>query len=453
MSGTTSAPAPPVPRQAHPGRLSRLKGFVTSFRPEVWCLVLALVFNLFAGHSFRIGLPVSLDRLLLPAAFGLMLMNPQRRRVRPGLVHLLVLLFVGWILVSMASYGNLLDPTSLFALLDRVLWPFLLFTFASILLPDTRSRDLLLVTLSGIGLWLGVLAVLELFAPALVWPRYIVDPDIGMQFGRARGPFVASEGMGNALAYTGFAAAWASHRLPRWRIWLLGIFALDMLGVALALTRSVWVSVAMAAVVAVLLIPRLRRWIPAALGAGIITLVAVVALLPNVVTGFFERINQFGPLYDRLGSNDAAIRMLADRPLTGIGWRRFYPYGSDWVRQSDLYPMNKVVIEIHNVILSRAAELGIPAALVFVAIIILGPLSVIWHRRSTARLEVADDRSHAMEIAGWQNLALLIFTVWLVSGLFGPMAIPFPNNVAWLVAGVAAVHLSRPNRSPIEVSS
>ena len=101
-----------------------------------------------------------------------------------------------------------------------------------------------------------------------------------------------------------------------------------------------------------------------------------------------------------------------------------YPDGADWFRISDDFALNNVVIEIHNVVLSRAAELGIPAAVVFLGIWLFGPL----------RLVVTPARG---DLFGWRALGLAAFTTWAVAGLMGPMALPFPNYVAWLLAGVA----------------
>ena len=76
-------------------------------------------------------------------------------------------------------------------------------------------------------------------------------------------------------------------------------------------------------------------------------------------------------------------------------------------------------------VLSRAAELGIPAAVVFVAIWAFGPLRTFLSRTRG-------------DLFGWRALGAAAFATWAVTGMMGPMAIPFPNYLAWLLAGVAA---------------
>lgn len=413
---------------------ARAAGVLRRHPVSLWCLTIGLLFNVFAGYSAELGLPIGPDRILLPVALVALALELRAdgRRVRFGAVQVMMAVFCTWIVLSMVFYDNLTNTTALYALLDRVLMPFVLFTVGGLVYDTDARRDVLLKALTLLGLALGVCAVLEMVAPGLVWPRYIVDPDVGQQFGRARGPFAASEGMGVALAVCALAAgllAWRSR--GRLRAAAATVVALDLVGVLLAQTRSVWVAMLAAALALLVLVPASRRGLPAALAAVAAVVVAVLVIAPQTLAGIAERLGEQGPVNDRLGSNEAALRLLYERPLTGIGWRRFFPHGSEWVWQSQDYPMNKVVIEVHNVVLSRAAELGLPAAILFVAIIVAGPL-----RAALRRARGLDDPRQQGD--PWQHLAALVLIVWLVAGLFGPLAIPFPNYVTWLIAGVAA---------------
>lgn len=388
-----------------------------------WLVAAGLFFNLFSGNAYRIGLPVSPDRILIGAAIVMVLLERRRVVAAPRAVVLMVL-FTMWTVISMATHANPVDSSAVFGLVDRVVLPFVLFVVGGVVFSTSGRRDLLLVALTVIGLYLGVTALLEQTAPGLVWPGYIVDPQLGLGFGRARGPFISPEGMGAALALCGAAAVACAVRLPAWRLAALAVAALDLVGVGLALTRAMWIAAAVGIVLAFVLSPPLRRFaVPTVVGAAVAAL-AIVGLFPSVLSQLSDRGSDARPVYDRLGSNEAALRILDTMPWTGVGWRRFFPEVGEWVRQADSYPINNVVIEVHNVLLSRAAELGIPAAICLVAIVVLGPLSV-WRRRPTGDLVV------------WRVLSLVAMAMWVVGGFFGPMATPFPTFVAWLVAGVA----------------
>lgn len=391
----------------------------------MWLLLLGLAANIFSSQAFRLGFPVGPDRLLIGGAVVLFLLDPRRPRIVLDTVAVMMAAFTSWVLASMVWQGTLADPVSLYAALDRVMVPFLLFAVGAPMFGTPRRRDALLQTLTIVGGLLAVCAVLETWAPGLVRPSFIVDSSIGLGFGRARGPFLSPEGMGAALAVCGVAAFAFSVRSARWRGVAQVTGYMCILGVALSMTRAIWIAALAGLVVAVLISPATRRpirnGVMACVGVGLL----LSWLLPDLRERFVARGGQADSVYDRLGSNDAALRILDQMPLTGIGWRQFFPRSTDWVRQSDAYPINNVAIEVHNVVLSRAAELGVPAAIVFCSIIVLGPLSVLRCRAVPQELEV------------WRAVAVVSMTVWLVAGLFGPMATSFPTYVPWLLAGVA----------------
>lgn len=402
-----------------------IRGLFEDCPPYVWVFVVGLAASIFTGQSQQIGLPLSLDRLILPAALVLFAADRRRRRLSMTPWAWLALAYLGCVVASMVLFDTLGQRSGWFALLDRDAIPMLFFALGAALFDTERARDLLLKTLCLVGLYLGVTAVLEFVAPGLVWPRYIANADLGLHFGRARGPFLGAEGMGLACALTAYASLLlVGRRLPGWS-WLARLSAtVALMGVALALTRSIWIGVAAAAVVTLVLEPRTRRFLPHAVAAGLAA-VAAIAATPWLSALLEARASASAPVYDRLASNRGALELLADQPLTGIGWRRFYPYGSEWMRQGDQFPMNNAIIEVHNVLLSRAAELGLPTAALFLGLIVFGPLAHTLRRTSGP-------------LRGWKVVGAAAIVTWLVAGLFGPLATPFPNYVAWLLAGVAA---------------
>lgn len=426
------APGRPSPPPAAKRRIGLSAFFQAMARPQVYVvlMILGLAANLLSGHSHRVGMPIPLDRVLILLALILLWRDPGRTRARWGAVATLMTLFVAWTVASMIWHGDLMTRSTQFALLDRTVMPFLMFLVGPLVFSTTARRDVLLKGLTLMGLYLGVTAVLEIFLPQLVFPRYIVDPTVGMHFGRARGPFAGAEAMAMTLAVcAGAGLLLAGRQIGRWSTLGLVVAPLTMFGVVLTGTRSAWMGVVAGILFALVLSPALRRWIPAMLVAGAAGVVGAMIFLPSLVQSVFERSTANGPIYDRLSSNAAAFRVIGDMPLTGIGWRRFYPHGSEWARQSDSLPMNNAVIEVHSVVLSRAAELGLPAAIVFVLIIVLGPLR--------AALRARPVPGHP-DLSGWRVLTGYVLAVWLVAGLFGPLSNPMPNYSVWLIAGVAS---------------
>lgn len=401
---------------------------------HTWLFLLGLTASLTSRWSSYIGLPISLDRVLIPVAVVLLLLDGRRPRQFMTVVHWLTLVLVAWIAIDMLLRGMVTDREALFGLLDRVLIPFLLFLLGPLFFDTPFRRRVLLVWLAVLGVYLGLTAIFETFAPSLVVPSYIVNPDLGLHPDRARGPFMAADAMGTAggltVAVGAFLAA-RSRGVVRW----LGVVAvaLGLASTVLSLTRATWVGAAAGFLVAVLMVPVLRRLLPVLVAAGAAIVTLVVVTLPELVASLTDRANDPRPVWDRLGSNDAALALLTDRPLTGIGWRRFYPHGSEWFRQSDAYPTNAVVIEIHNVVLSRAVELGVVAGAIFVLILLLGPGRTLW-----SRTDAAAPAALGPEFRDWRVLGAAVFLNWFVAGMFGPMAIPFPTLATFVLCGVAA---------------
>jgi len=406
----------------------------------VWCFTGSLLLSIFSGHSGDLGLPIGPDRMLFGLGCLLLLLDPvawhASGRLRWRGVHTVMVAMLALAAWSGAAHSTLLSSLGFFAFLDRLLVPFLLFCLAPVVYATPQRRDLLLKCLTLLGLYLGVTAILEQVGPtSLVWPRYVVDQAVGINWGRARGPFVASEAMGMALAQCGFAAAvLAARHRGAWRALAVVVLPLSVCGVFLCLTRSVWVGFTLGVVLACLASPQLRRWLPLVLAGGAVALGVLVAAVPSLQQVASERAGTTRSVDDRSNTNEAALRVVSEHPLAGVGWLRFIDVGSDYVRQADDYPVTNVTIEVHNVVLSRAAELGLPGAALWVGCILLGPASAALRRRGRD------------EDAGqWKLLAIAGTTMWLFPEMLSPNPYPFPNFVVWTMAGIALrTHLLRP---------
>jgi len=394
----------------------------------VWCFLAAFVLDMFSGYSQYIGLPVSGDRLFIPAGLVLLLLDRRTERLRWQDLYVLMALLVAIALASAAAAGTISRPLAQFALLDRIAVPFLLFMVAPLVFTTPERRDLLLKTVTLIGVYLGATAIAEMFAPSLVWPRYITDPSLGIHIGRARGPFVIAETNGMALALAFFCAALVYARSTRGSLWRPGAglaMILCAAGAGLTLTRSVWVGILLGPVLVAVVHRPARRYVAGLLIAVVLGLALAVPAVPQLAESFNSRLTQESSLYDRQNVNDAALRAVAAEPLTGIGWGRFVLGGNDWVRQADDYPLTNTSIEVHNVVLSRAAELGLPAAALTVLTYLLGPF----------RAALVRGRG---DLRQWQLLLIASLGVLLPPLALSPNASPLPNYLIWTFAGIAA---------------
>ncbi len=401
--------------------------------------MVGLICSVLSGHAWRLGLPLSPDRILVPAGMVLLLIIHRHRAggLRWRAVHSLMAATVLWVAWSALGAGTLWTSYGAFALLDRLVLPFALFTAAPLLFSNAALRDVLLKALVVLGIYLGGTAVLEMVGPtSLVVPRYIMDPGAGILFGRARGPFVAAEANGMVLATCFFASGLASTRFSGW--WrAAAVLALPLtgLGVVLTLTRSVWLGTLVGAVVVALTVPALRRRLPALAVGAVVVVASVPVLAPALSDVLVERLTTQRSVHDRQNTNAAGLRAVAEHPLTGVGWVRFLEVGTDYVRQDDDFPVTNVRIEIHNVVLARAAETGLPGAALWVGAVLAGPVRAA--RRLTPTGTGGVDR-HGADLAGWRLVLIGTGAVWLSCIMLSPVPYPLPNYLLWLLSGIVA---------------
>lgn len=422
-AGADGGPAEPT--SGEPG--IDLRAIPLSF----WCFLLALVFNIFAGQTDKVGLPLPPDRLLFPTAIVLAALDPWLRRTPWRGVYTLMSLFVVLAVFSALFADTLLRRDATYALLDRVFMPFLLFIFAPLFLATAAQRLLLVRALMLVGAYLTVVSIAQTAGvDALVFPSYIASASVaeaeaGAQTFRAGGPFLSGEANGMALAMCG-SLSFLAAAIDRgwWRTLGIVVGAACLAASILSMTRSVWLGVALAAVVTLVLERRLWRRLPEIVGAVTAVLLVGVALLPGVLDGLTERGGTARSLFDRANTNAAALRAIADHPIWGVGWGVFAQDGASWVRQADTYPLTSVDIEIHNVVLSRAAELGLPAAALYVACLLAGPGAALLSRRPGPG---SSDP--------WHTAVLAVAAVWCVPAMTSPNPYTFPAFVAFTLSG------------------
>lgn len=391
-------------------------------------VVASLVCNVLSGNSWRLGLPVPPDRVLLFAGLALLVLggaHPSLHRLVWRRVHTAMALMLLWTVWSGLTHGSFDTSYGAFALLDRLVVPFVLFVVGPVVFAREEDRRLLLRVLVVLGLYLGTTAVFEMVGPtSLVFPRYVMDPSVGILFGRARGPFVEAEANGLVLALCFFAAVLSAATSRRaWRAVSVLSAGMALVGLLLTLTRSVWLGTVLGALLVVAVTPSLRRRFVLLAGGAAAVLGAVLLAVPGLSTLLMDRLTTSRSVFDRQNTNAAALRAVAEHPVNGIGWTKFLTEGVDWVRQADDYPITNVDIEVHNVVLSRAAELGLVGAALWVACVLAGPgLALL--RRPEPGLE------------GWRLVFLGYAGVWGVCTMVSPVPYVLPNNVLWLLAGM-----------------
>jgi putative inorganic carbon (hco3(-)) transporter len=408
--------------------------YATAYIDLAWLFSGAIALTVFSGHWRMLGFPnlVSPDRLLLGAALiAFLVRDPalgRRPRVRLGWIHVLLLLAAAFALCSAMVAGTVGARTTIFPLLDRFgLVPFLLFTIAPAVFATDRQRRILAGTLTLVGAYLGLMALFQgLGLDVLVYPNYLLGLTEEVQLGRARGPFLDAAINGYALFCCAVVAliAFTTAARPGPRRLALAVAALCIFDLIFTQERSVWVGAVAAALCAGLAAQSLRRRLPQAFVVAAFGVVAAFLLVPGLHARTSERLGDHQTEWDRLNLNKAAENMIVARPLLGFGFGTFRDRSSSYFQQNPDFPLTNTGGELHNVFLASGAELGLIGATVWVVALASAIGGAIFSRGPP-------------ELYWWRIGLIAVAVMWLVLANLTPLLQAFPNQLLWLLAGVA----------------
>jgi putative inorganic carbon (HCO3(-)) transporter len=398
---------------------------------------LAVACSIFSGYSGLLHFPVGPDRLLFALGVVLLAWRYLRDAAEPGgrrlpvsrftATHWLALFAACYAVISALAAGTLSDRSSFFGLLDRFgLVPFAMFFLAPLVFRTHQQRRILVTTLVCVGAYLSFTAAAEFtHLNALVFPRYILDPSLGIHYGRSRGPFLEAVANGLALQECGVAAALA---LVLWRGKLARVIAAGVAlacaaGIIFTLTRAVWVGAAVSTVIVLAAAPQLRRLLIPAVVLGVLSIGIAFAAVPSLKDRADARAQSQGPVWDRYNTDAAALRMLQEKPAFGWGWDSFVHDGTAHLRQAPSYPLTGAGLNVHNMFLSHATELGLVGF-------------ALWLATFCGAIGGALFGPVAPELRGFRIALLAIAACWVIVANFGPLGYAFPTLLLWTLAGL-----------------
>jgi O-antigen/teichoic acid export membrane protein/O-antigen ligase len=414
-----------------------------------WTLSAGLVCSVFSTHWDDLGIPLSVDRLLVVGGALAVLLRAPSARERPplrlGPEHLLLVLAILWTIGSAIAAGTLADSLGISQLLDRIgIVPLLVVLAAPFAFRTARQRSVLLAHLVGLGAYLGIVALLETInLKYLIYPRYIADPDIGQHFDRARGPFLTAVVNGMALFVCAAAAllAFALWQRAGPRAIALVVAALCSAGELFTLTRSVWIGAGIAAIVTLVAFREIRRFLVPALGVGAVAVFGLLVVIPGLQGKAQQRSENQQTVWVRENLAAGAVRMIEERPLVGFGWRTFETASPPFLRQAPNRPLIGSGSPVHNTFLSNAAELGLVGAGLWTAALLWAVLGAVLGRGPPSLL-------------GWRMLTLAVAVEFVVVANFVLLVHPFPYLVVWTFVGIAtAWRAAEPATAPARSSA
>jgi putative inorganic carbon (HCO3(-)) transporter len=396
-----------------------------------------LFLQLFSGNWNLMHVPIPLDRVvLLLVLCALILKGPRAVSQRWGIMlrptHIALLVASAWAAASGLIAGTLVGHLGFYTLLDRYgLVPFALFCLCPLFFSEARRRHYFLVTMVAIGLYLGITGIFEgVHVYSFLFPRFIANPNVGIHWGRARGPILESTGDGFCIfaGGTGAAVALAYWKSTKARALCYLTIAVDAAADFFTVTRAVWIGVILGAGVALAVNPKTRRILVTAVVVGAIAVGGLLAVSSSIRATTLNRAEQQTSVWDRENTDLAGLRIVSEKPLTGVGWENFIIVSGDYMLQQPDYPITGLGLEMHNVFLGDAAELGIPGLIFF--LLALG---------GAVRWAVFGGRWKGLVEDPFRRGALAIVVCFLIIANLGPFTQASPNALLWVWMGIAGL--------------
>lgn len=163
----------------------------------------------YAMFNFKLGITMSLDRILLLGLVASFAWFWRTRRTVPREIsssETLLIGFLGLLVINTFAYEwNRSTPNQvpiIQHLIEGYVIPFILYWIARRSVLTQKSVDKVYLLFGIFGIYLAVTALFEIMGMwSLVFPREIGNPDVGIHFGRARGPFLQSVRLGDLPAH------------------------------------------------------------------------------------------------------------------------------------------------------------------------------------------------------------------------------------------------------------
>jgi O-antigen ligase len=307
------------------------------------------------------------------------------------------------------------------------------FLFARFYIRHPRDMRLVFTTIFFLGVYISITAFFEFFGiRALVFPRYISDPNIMIHIERARGPFLNAAFNGVAIIF-GFICGLhllAEKKGPA-RALYLALLSLMPPAIFFTQTRSAYLGFFVAlALFLCCYRTRFAKWKAFALPVALFT-AFIIASIPRM--GSEDRraggIAQLEQIEIRMALFDRSLSIAAMSPLFGVGMGQFIPVSKgNFPGEAASSALQEELQHFH--VLGLLAELGIAGALLYLLFVVLVFRVLLRLRR---RLPAEGFFSG--------NLILAMTAVWVVyltTNLFlEPSYCLFLNAVPFAFAGAA----------------
>jgi O-antigen ligase len=340
---------------------------------------------------------------------------------------------IGLTLLAIASVmGQPFDNGTWSLLAAKFIVPFTLFHLSALLFRDQGRLELFELFALALLAYLCFTSIAFLVgAKSFIFPRFILDENLGYHADRARGPLLQAVANGVSLNLLGLLALHAILRGKIRRLKAAILLASLPLAILATMTRAVWLSSVVS--VGVLIFRSHNRQL-----RRVSVAVAVVGVLALLVTLSFDdqrralmdRLHESGPLDFREAVYTGGWEMFLERPVTGWGVNQMPTELARHVsgyKERELYP--------HNTYLELLVEHGVIGLALY--------LWLMWELFRLGRGKVPRDEYNGLLDRQFHAMWPVLLGVYFANAFVVVMNYQFVNGLLFVLAGMLAAQQRR----------
>lgn len=374
-------------------------------------------------------------------AFGLLVVGVVGRAVvlrqRLFLMERVALPLIGLTILALASViGQPFERETWNLLASKFIVPLTLFHLAGLVFTGERQfRQFELFALLVLA-YLSFTAIAFLVgANALIFPRFILDENLGIHIDRARGPLLQAVANGVSLNLLGLLALHAYRRGSARGAKIALLLASVPIAILATMTRAIWLSFGVT-VVALIVLSQNRTMRRAYVGLALMAATGLVVVLSSGELGgaLSDRLEERGPVDFREAVYAGSWQMFLERPLTGWGFHQMpaeLPRFVSGYNGKAMYP--------HNTYLELLAEHGVVGFALCVWL--------MWEMWRLGRGAIPHGEKDGFLDRSFHRMWPILLAVYWVNAATVVMSYQFVNGLLFTMAGMLAAQRRRAEAS------
>jgi O-antigen ligase len=344
---------------------------------------------------------------------------------------------VSWLMIALTTVvlisllGRPVDEATWGVLAAKYLFPFALFHLAQLVFTEEQRIRRLEVFALVVLAYLSFTAIASLLGlPELVFPKFILDPNLGYHIDRARGPFLQAVANGVSLNMLALLVLHGYQRGSLRSMKTALVLGSVPIATLATMTRSVWLSFAGSLLgllfIAKNLKARLAFIAVLTVAAGGLGVVMATTDLGGVLG---DRLQESAPVEFRKAVNAGGWQMFLERPFVGWGFHQMPAELPKYVSE-----FHDKVLYPHNTYLEILVENGLLGLSLYAWL-----MWELW-RLGRGKVQGREARGFLDSFRMWWPILLAVY--WANAAVV-VMSYQFVNGILFTVAGILAAQRRR----------